>query len=387
MFSPAGISTLEEEKHEVIYDKNLSDEKLTDAMVTHCPDILIVRSTKVTASTIDANPHLSLIIRAGAGYDTINVTHASNKGVMVANCPGKNSTAVAELTMGLILNIDRRLGENYKLLKECKWRKGMFADCLGLKGRTLGLIGFGNIAQRVAQRALAFEMKIVAYDVFQKLTEGVEFVSSVDDVLAQADIVSLHVPNLKETENMVNAEFLRKMKHSAVLINTARGELVIEDDLLEHLNSNDQFWYGTDVFRGEPSAKECDWEHPLGVHPRVYGSHHIGASTKQAEDEIGEETVRICQVFSKSGQIDDVNWVNKDRTPPKQTLTVKAQKGAKTYSDIFTTLEENDWTITSSETTACEGGKAVIIKINGEGSVDIKERLTTFDTVISVSVS
>ena len=127
---------------------------------------MIVRSTKVTEDDIDASSSLSLIIRAGAGYDTIDVAYASSKGVYVANCPGKNATAVAELTMGLIISIDRRLGENYSLQKEGKWAKGKFDDCLGLKGRTLGLIGLGNIAQRVAKRALAFEMKIVAYDVF-----------------------------------------------------------------------------------------------------------------------------------------------------------------------------------------------------------------------------
>jgi D-3-phosphoglycerate dehydrogenase / 2-oxoglutarate reductase len=214
--------------------------------------------------------------------------------------------------MGMILNIDRRLAENYMLQKEGKWRKGMFTNCLGLKGRTLGLIGFGNISQRVAKRALAFEMKIVAYDVFKICMEDVEFVTSVDDVLSKSDIVSLHVPFLPSTKGMVNSEFLSKMKSDAVLINTARGELVNENDLHSHLEANENFWYGTDVLQGEPSSKECDWEHPLAKHPRMYGSHHIGASTKQAEAEIGEEAVRICQVFSNSGQIDNSNWINKD---------------------------------------------------------------------------
>ena len=155
---------------------------------------MIVRSTKVTADDIDAFSGLSLIIRAGAGYDTIDVAHASTKGVYVANCPGKNATAVAELTMGLIISIDRRLWENYALQKEGKWAKGRFADCLGLKGRTLGLIGFGNVAQRVAIRALAFEMKVVAYDCFPKAMEGVVHVDSIDKVIEQADVISLHVP-------------------------------------------------------------------------------------------------------------------------------------------------------------------------------------------------
>jgi len=155
-------------------------------------------------------------------------------------------------------------------------------------------------------------MKIVAYDVFEKQTEGVRFMKSPEDVLKEADIVSMHVPNLPTTKGMVNAEFLSQMKKNAVLINTARGEIVNEEDLADHLECNEDFWYGTDVLKGEPSSKECDWEHPLGMHPRVYGSHHIGASTKQAEAEIGAEAVRVCRVFASTGQIDDVNWVNKD---------------------------------------------------------------------------
>ena len=140
--------------------------------------------------------------------------------------------------------------------KEGKWAKGRFADCLGLKGRTLGLIGFGNVAQRVAIRALAFEMKVVAYDCFPKAMEGVVHVDSIDKVIEQADIISLHVPGSKETKNLVNKEFLEKMKPNGVLINTARGTIVVEEDLLAHLEANPNFWYGCDVLNGEPADKE-----------------------------------------------------------------------------------------------------------------------------------
>ena len=386
LFSEGGIRTLEEAKHEIVYNKDLSGDSLVQKMKELKPEVLVVRSTKVTKCVIDANPKLNLIIRAGAGTDTIDVAYASSKGIYVANCPGKNATAVAELTMGIMLNIDRRLGENYLLQKEGKWRKGMFSKCLGLKGRTLGLIGFGNIAQRVAKRALAFEMKVIAFDVFVTQMEGVKFLSSQEEVLNEADIVSLHVPNLPSTQGMVDATFLRMMKPNAVLINSARGELVKEEDLLSHLESNIDFWYGTDVLKGEPSSKECDWEHPLALHPRVYGSHHIGASTKQAEAEIGEEVVRICQVFSKTGQIDDFNWVNKNKDSSKNLLVIKAEKGAKTLAAIYTALEANNWEINSTESTSCKGGQTVILKINGEGPIDIGEKLASHDNIINVSV-
>jgi len=387
LFSQDGIKTLEEAKHTVMYNKDLSGDSLLQAMEIHQPDILVVRSTKVTTEVIDVNPNLGLIIRAGAGTDTIDVAHASTKGLYVANCPGKNATAVAELAMGLIVSIDRRLGENYLLQKEGKWRKGMFSKCLGLKGRTLGLIGFGNISERVAARALAFEMKIVAYDVVERNTKGVRFVSSPDEVLAEADIVSLHVPNLPSTKGMVDAEFLRKMKTNGVLINTARGELINEDDLINHLESNQDFWYGTDVLKGEPSSKECDFEHPLAMHPRVYGSHHIGASTKQAEAEIGEEAVRVAQVFASTGQIDDVNWVNKNRIPSKKILVIKANKSPTTFTEVYTALEANEWEVSSTESTTCAGGHTIIFKIHGNGPKDIEEKMISHDSVLSCTLS
>ena len=387
MFSAEGIKTLEEEKHEVIFDKGLSGDKLTDAMKQHNPEVLIVRSTKVPADTIDSNKNLALIIRAGAGYDTIDVAHASTRGVLVANCPGKNATAVAELAMGLIISIDRRLGENYKLQKEGKWCKGRFTKCLGLKGRTLGLIGFGNIAQRVAKRALAFEMKVLTFNRSHKTIEGVEAVENIADLLENSDIVSIHVPNNKETKGMVNKDFLSKMKSNAVLINTARGAAVVEEDLLAHLDANKDFWFGTDVLNGEPSEKECDWEHPLGKHERVVGTHHIGASTKQSEAEIGEEAVRICQVFAGTGSIDNQNWVNSEKSKSKQTLVIKAQRTPEAYGEIFAEVAKNGWTIGNSEVQLCQGGVAMIVKINGEGPADITDKLKDNSSVLSASVS
>ncbi|CAI2371667.1 unnamed protein product [Moneuplotes crassus] len=386
VFSQEGIRTLVEAGYEVVYNKDLSGESLVEEVKNLQPEVLVVRSTKVTQSVIDANSNLKVIIRAGAGTDTIDVAYASEKDICVANCPGKNATAVAELAMGLIINIDRRLAENYLLQKEGKWRKGMFAKCQGLKGRTLGLIGFGNISQKVAQRALAFEMKVITYDVVQKDTEGIEFASSIDEVLEVADIVSLHVPNLPTTKGMVNAEFLAKMKENAVLINTARGEIINEEDLALHLETNNNFWYGTDVLKGEPSSKECDWEHPLSLHPRVYGSHHIGASTKQAEAEIGEEVVRISRKYMETGEIDDVNLVNKALLEKSITLVIRAKKGARSLADIYTTLESNEWEVTQTESVPCKSSDSFLLKIVGDGPRTIESKLSTMTSVEEVTI-
>ena len=168
------------------------------------------------------------------------------------------------------------------------------------------------------------------------------------------------------------------MKPNGVLINTARGTVVVEEDLLAHLEANPNFWYGCDVLNGEPADKEWDWEHPLAKHPRVYGSHHIGASTKQAEDEIGVEAVRICKVFAKTGSVDSLNWVNRDRSVSSQTLVIKAKKGASVFSDVFSIIETHGWTIGENETLMCEGGKAFILKINGEGPANVVDALQLF---------
>mmetsp|Transcript_10087 Transcript_10087/g.10032 ORF Transcript_10087/g.10032 Transcript_10087/m.10032 type:complete len:195 (+) Transcript_10087:45-629(+) len=162
-FSNDGINQIKDAGLGVTYDSSLNGETLTKALDEVKPNILVVRSTKVQKEQIDANPKMQLIVRAGAGYDTIDAVHCAKSGIYVANCPGKNSHAVAELAWGLILSIDRRIGEGIQLLKEKQWNKGMFANCKGLKGRTLGLIGFGNIAQLVHARAQAFEMNTIVH--------------------------------------------------------------------------------------------------------------------------------------------------------------------------------------------------------------------------------
>jgi D-3-phosphoglycerate dehydrogenase len=316
LFSEDGINQLKENGIEVHYDQSLNGESLTKAMADFQPNVLVVRSTKVTADNVNADPKLQMVVRAGAGYDTIDVAHCAKLGIYVTNCPGKNSHAVAELTFGLILAIDRRIAEGVQLLKEGKWNKGMFANCTGIKGRTIGLIGFGNIAQLVAERAKAFEMNVLVFTrtrhagLDKKL--NFQYTETIDDLLQRSDIVSLHCPATALTKNLVNKEFLSKLKKDAVLINTTRGSVVNEEDLLAHLEENKSFWFGTDVFNGEPTAKEVAFDHPIAKHPRVYGTHHVGASTKQSEAAIGDEAVRIIKKFAATGGVDNENCVNKE---------------------------------------------------------------------------
>jgi D-3-phosphoglycerate dehydrogenase len=206
------------------------------------------------------------------------------------------------------------MAEGNQLLHEGKWNKGMFANCKGIKGRTLGLIGFGSIAKLVCKAALALEMTVLVNTRTQQAgledELGFKYVS-LDELLSQSDIVSIHTPSTPETKNLVNKTFLSKMKSDAVLINTARGNVVVDEDLLAKLEECKDFWVGTDVFNGEPSAKEIDWSSPLSKHPRVYGTHHCGASTQQAESAIGAEALRVIQKFASTGEIDLANTVNR----------------------------------------------------------------------------
>jgi D-3-phosphoglycerate dehydrogenase len=222
-------------------------------------------------------------VRAGAGTDTIDVAYAAKRGIYVANCPGKNANATSELTIGMIVSIDRRMAEGNQMLHEGKWNKGMFANCKGLKGRTLGLIGFGAIAQLVCKAARALDMNVLvqtrSHHAGLEDELGFKYVT-MDELLANSDIVSLHTPSTAETKNLVNKIFLSKMKSDAVFINTARGNCVVEEDLLAKLEECKDFWVGTDVFGGEPTAKEIVWSSPFSKHPRVYGTHHCGASTQ-----------------------------------------------------------------------------------------------------------
>ena len=395
-FSEDGIQELRKSGIEVTYDAGLNGESLTKALGELQPNILVVRSTKVTAADVNAGSRLQLVVRAGAGYDTIDVAHCAKNGVYVANCPGKNSHAVAELTLGLILSIDRRIPEGVQLLREQKWNKGLFSNSTGIKGRTIGLIGFGNIAQLVMDRAKAFEMNVLVFSRSKK--EGLEkklgfqYADSLQDLLARSDIVSIHTPATPETKDMVNKEFLSHMKKDAVLINTSRGTVVKEADLLEHLEANKSFWFGTDVFNGEPAGtKEIAFTHPLAQHPRVYGSHHIGASTKQSEAAIGEEAVRIIKKYSEQGAVDNENCVNKESDNSKLSkMTIRHFDRVGVLAHTFAVFARFEWNVQELENIVFKGREACVVNIKFTGDLaQLEEALAEIrknENVIDIAI-
>ena len=317
-FEKSGIDGLTSLGCTVTYQPGLADETLVSALVSTAADVLVVRSTKVTEAMLV--PTLKLVIRAGSGVNTIDVKAASARGVLVANCPGLNAIAVAELTIGLLVALDRRIPDNVADLRAGKWNKKEYATARGLKGATIGLLGVGNIGREVARRAAAFDMKIVLWsrrfnlqdrpitpveaselgldDAVRQTT--IVLAPSPADLASRVDALSLHLALGPETRQIVNANVLARLRPGAMLINTARAELV-DNDALQVAIREKNLRVALDVFADEPAVSAGEFADPIVQLPGVYGTHHIGASTNQAQEAIAAETVRIVKVFKETG--------------------------------------------------------------------------------------
>ncbi len=300
--SSAAVSSLEKLGVDVEVRAELTAESLPEAV--DGVGILVVRSTKVTAATIEAARELSLIIRAGAGFDTIDLAAACARGIYVANCPGKNTLAVAELAVGLMIAADRRIADATASMREGKWMKKEYGNARGLAGRTLGIMGYGAIGRAVAQRARALDMKIITWSPLdltpeQAESQGVGWCDTPEELAARADAITIHMASTPETKHVIGAKFLAAMKLGAILINTSRGPLVDTDALRKAIKEKN-LRVGLDVFEGEPAAADkvfADKE----LAAMVTCTPHIGASTDQAAEAIAAETVRIVDVFLKTG--------------------------------------------------------------------------------------
>ncbi len=228
-FEQTGREGLQAIGCEISFQPDLKDDALAAAISQEQPDVLVVRGTKVTESMLAAGP-LKLVVRAGAGYNTIDVAAASRRGIYVSNCPGKNSIAVAELAFALILALDRRVPDNVIALRAGQWNKKEFSKARGLFGRTLGLVGVGKIGQEMIPRARSFGMPVVAWS--RSLTPeravelGIERMETPLDVARAADIVSVHVALKPDTRMLIGPDFFKAMGDGSYFINTSRGEVV-----------------------------------------------------------------------------------------------------------------------------------------------------------------
>ena len=290
----SAVAALQAQGHEVV-EQFYEPDQLGAALREF--DAAVVRSkTKVRANHIDEakGGRLKLIIRGGVGVDNIDVKYAEACGITVRNTPNASSVSVAELALGHMLSCSRFISDAGHSMREGRWEKKAYGKGVEVTGKTLGILGFGRIGQKLALMAKAFDMTVLAYARTPKpeleAVYGVKYVS-LDELLAQSDFLSLHAPS-GTNGPLINADTIAKMKDGAILINTSRGSNVDEDALLEALNSGKLFAAGLDVYQSEPTANAA-----LYTHPRVSCTPHIGGATKEAQKRIGMEIVEIIQNF------------------------------------------------------------------------------------------
>jgi D-3-phosphoglycerate dehydrogenase / 2-oxoglutarate reductase len=374
-FEQSGIDGLKAAGCDVLYQPDLTDHTLADAIRTGGADVLVVRSTRVTEPMLDVGD-LSLIVRAGAGVNTIDVSAASRRGIYVSNCPGKNSAAVAELAFGLILALDRRIPDNVAELRAGKWNKKEYSKARGLYGRALGLLGFGSIGQEMARRGRAFGMCVLVWSRrFQQHgsvpneetpdDSQVTIVSSPEDLAGRSDVLSVHLALTKETQNFVGARIFERMRPGAFFVNTARAEVVDYAALADAVKSK-SIRVALDVYATEPSGATGEFLDALLSLPNIYGTHHIGASTDQAQDAIAAEAVRIIRTYKETGKVPNV--VNlATRTPATHMLVVRHRDKPGVLAHVFEHLRSSNLNVQETENIIFEGAEAAIARINLDG--------------------
>jgi D-3-phosphoglycerate dehydrogenase len=393
-FEQSGLDALQALGIELLYQPDLKDATLAEALAATKADVLVVRSTKVTDAILDVS-ELSLVVRAGAGYDTIDVKGASRRGIYVSNCPGKNAVAVAELTFGLILSLDRRIPDNVAELRAGKWNKKEYSKSRGLHGRTLGILGFGSIGQEVARRAQAFGMNLAIWseigvqlghdglpaDLPQLVRLRPASGDTVDatvtvyntpaEVAANCDILSVHLALNEKTRGLIGADVFNQLKPGSFFVNTARGE-VVDYKALEAAAKEKGLRVALDVYGKEPATPSGDFVDSLIDLPGVYGTHHIGASTEQAQQAIAAETVRIIDAYFRTGRVPNVVNLSR-RTPATHVLVTRHQDRPGVLAHVFDRLREAGINVEETENIIFADAEAAVARISiiGEPPADV----------------
>jgi D-3-phosphoglycerate dehydrogenase len=391
-FEKVGIDGLKELGCTVVSRPDLTAEALPVAIKEVDPHILIVRSTRVKAETLNVGTSLTLVIRAGAGIDTIDVNTASSRGLFVSNCPGKNSIAVAELVMGLLLACDRRIPDQVADLRQGKWNKAEYSKARGLYGRTLGIVGLGQIGREVAVRARAFGMRVLAWSRTLTHEEAdrleIAYAQSPLEVARLSDVVTVNVAANADTKHLVNAEFLAAMRPGAYLINTSRGS-VVDEAALQQAVSEKKIRAGLDVFQNEPAGGKGEFTNSIVQVPGVYGTHHVGASTDQAQVAIAHEVIRIVQAFQATGEVPNV--VNRlARSSASHVLVIRHRNRPGVLAHVFGVLANAAINVEEVENIIYHGAQATLARIHldGEPNNGALERIKSGNAdIISVELS
>lgn len=371
-FEASGIAALEQLGCTVHVDPSLKDDALTAAVQSHDPEVLIVRSTKVKEATITVGRKLSLIVRAGAGYDNIDIKMASSQGISVANCPGMNALAVAELVWGLILSCDRRIPDQTRDLRDGVWNKKEYSKAAGLYGRTLGIVGMGRIGLAVARRGQAFGMKVVAWS--RSLTQetadqlGIGCCEELVNLARMSDVISVNIAANDQTKHLIDQSFCDALRPGAILVNTSRGSVIDQTALKQAINKN-HIRAGLDVFANEPGSGDPAFTDDIVQEEGVYGTHHVGASTAQAQEAIASEVVRIIRTWQESGEVS--NCVNlATRTSASQLLSVRHLNKPGVLAHVFEIIGRDGTNVEEMENVIYAESVAACAKIQVDRPVD-----------------
>ncbi|HBC88986.1 MAG TPA: hydroxyacid dehydrogenase [Lentisphaeria bacterium] len=342
----------------VVQESSLKGDSLRDAVSKY--DVIVVRSNKLTKDIIYAASNVKLIVRSGAGVDNIDVVAASEHGIYVSNCPGKNADAVAELTIGLMIALDRRIVENVVDLRAGVWNKKEYSKADGLAGKTIGIAGFGSIGRAVAERAKGMKMKVVAWS--RSLTPedakaaGVEFAPDLVSLARSSDVLSLHIAGSSGTSNIINKEVLSALPGNAILINTARAG-ILDHVALREAVAQKKLRVALDVYPNEPGSNDKQFNDEIIFLPGLLGTHHIGASTDQAQRAIAEEAVRIIIEFKETGNV--LNCVNLcKKSPAVADLIVRHYDRVGVLADVLTALKQANINVQDMSNIIFEGTKA-----------------------------
>ncbi len=363
---PRAIEELRTLPLDVVYEPELTKETLE----TKVPGvgILVVRSTEVTAAAIDAAKQLHLVVRAGAEYHTIDVRAASRRGIYVANCPGKNAAAVAELVFGLMVAIDRRVPDAVASLRQGKWERAEYGRSEGLFGKTLGIAGLGAVGREVAHRARAFGLHPIAWSRSLTPTRAAELnvghAGSIDELASRSQILTVHLPLNDRTKKLIGTRVFEQLPPRAVFINTARADLVDYDALREAVRTRG-LRVGLDVYPDEPKGKktfESDLFGLRGGEGFVYGTPHIAASTDQAQLAIATETVRVIRSFLLEGIVPNVVNVSTSSVARFQ-LVIRMVDRVGTFANVLNVIKRHGINVEEVTNTVFEGGGASCAKL------------------------
>ena len=301
--SPKGIALLQSrpEFQVVVLPKKLPEAELLP-LVADATALVVRSETKVSKAVIAAAKQLRVVGRAGVGVDNVDIDASTQNGVVVMNTPGGNTVTTAELSFTMLLCLARKVPQAHATMVAGKWDRKLFQG-VELQGKTLGVLGMGRIGTEVAKRALAFGMRVVAYDPY--LTEeraraiGAEFAADLDAVYREADFITVHMPVTKETKEMLNAAAFAKMKPGVKIVNCARGEIICEADLIAALESNKVAGAALDVFAVEPLPAD----HPYRKQPNLILTPHLGASTEEAQEKCGIEVAEVIAGYLLTGEV------------------------------------------------------------------------------------